>query len=115
MSKLEEAPGRDLKILAAETLACAMCWEPQVRIVGNVTALEMARLARFVLDHCPLPGLLLCPSCCKSCETLPPHPPTMHSSHEWWEEGEYATCQCGAEVIVDVDDGIASLELRGVE
>jgi len=57
--------------------------------------------------------LLDCPVCDDPCQTLPPHPPTMHSSHEWWEEGEYATCQCGAEVIVDVDDGIASLELRG--
>jgi len=37
----------------------------------------------------------------------------MYGRHPWWEDGEYATCQCGAEVIVDVEDGIASLELRG--
>ena len=60
--------------------------------------------------------LLPCPACGDPCRTLPPHRPTMYCRHPWWEDGEYATCQCGAEVIVDAEDGTAAwLELRGVK
>jgi len=45
---------RDLQTIAADLLRCATSWEPQVCIVGNITATELARLARFVLGQCPL-------------------------------------------------------------
>ena len=45
---------RDLQTIAADVLRCATGWEPQMYIVDNVTATELARLARFVLGQCPM-------------------------------------------------------------
>ena len=45
---------RDLQTIAADVLRCATSWEPQMYIVDNVTATELARLAGFVLGQCPL-------------------------------------------------------------
>jgi len=57
--------------------------------------------------------LLPCPACGEPCQTLPPNRPTTQYDHPWWESGQYATCQCGADVIVDADGESAWLELRG--
>lgn len=42
-----ETPMRDLGAIAAEVLTCAEAWEPEVRVLGNVRADELAHLARF--------------------------------------------------------------------
>lgn len=50
---------RDIETIAREVLACAQSWMPEARLVGNVRADEVARLARAVLpaepaDHYPV-------------------------------------------------------------
>ena len=43
---------RDRAAIAADVLACALGWEPNVRLIGNVQAAEVARLAASVLITC---------------------------------------------------------------
>jgi len=56
--------------------------------------------------------LLDCPACGEPCQTMPPHHPTMEYRYPWWEAEEYGTCQCGAEVVIDADEGRAWLVVR---
>lgn len=54
------ADRRPLGEIASEVLRCAMAWEPDARLIGNVTALEIARLAAQRIEDecqpCPLCG-----------------------------------------------------------
>lgn len=56
--------------------------------------------------------LLDCPVCGEPCRTIKPMPMDNEYPFPWWVEGETGTCQCGAELVVDVDDGRAWLEER---
>lgn len=48
---------RDIETIAADVLDCALSWEPGARLLGNVTALEIGMLARYVAERAPLqPG-----------------------------------------------------------
>jgi predicted RNA-binding Zn-ribbon protein involved in translation (DUF1610 family) len=42
--------------IAVELLKCVISWDPEVCIVGNVTAFEIAQLAASVIDTCPKCG-----------------------------------------------------------
>lgn len=65
--------------------------------------------------------LLRCPCCDELCEALPAitHLPDDGEPCDcdecrtwpdgWWEDGDTATCECGAVLMVDVDDGHATL------
>lgn len=41
---------------AIELLKCAISWEPEVRLVGNLRACEIAALAASVVTCCPKCG-----------------------------------------------------------
>ena len=43
------AGSRTIEAIAADVLGCASAWEPDVRLIGNVTADEVASLAMFAL------------------------------------------------------------------
>lgn len=47
---------KDPEAIARDVLACALAWEPEVRIIGNVTAVEVALLAARQLMSCPKCG-----------------------------------------------------------
>lgn len=47
---------RGLEEIAAEVLRCALAWDRESRIVGNVRADELAKLAASRLSACPLCG-----------------------------------------------------------
>lgn len=59
--------------------------------------------------------LLVCPACGCKCRTLRPFRPTPDMPSPWWEDGQYALCQCGADLIVVVDDELARLVERNAE
>lgn len=42
--------------VAEDLLRCAIAWEPTARLVGNVTAKELAMLVAHVIDTCPKCG-----------------------------------------------------------
>jgi hypothetical protein len=47
---------RGREIVAGDVLQCAMSWEPNVCLIGNVTAEEIAALAAAALTVCPKCG-----------------------------------------------------------
>jgi hypothetical protein len=47
--------------------------------------------------------LLDCPACGEPCKTITPYRPTPEHPYPWWQEGDYGTCQCGAELSVVAD------------
>jgi len=42
--------------VAVEVLKCALSWEPEVRLLGNVMASEIAALAASCVTSCPSCG-----------------------------------------------------------
>ena len=40
---------RDIKDIARDTLKCALSWEVDACLIGNVTAQELAALAKYIL------------------------------------------------------------------
>jgi len=59
--------------------------------------------------------MLCCPSCGEMCQTMLPNRPTPQYRYPWWEEGQYATCQCGADLLVDADGERAWLVERNAK
>lgn len=49
-------PMRNLEQVAVDVLHCAISHEPNVCLLGNVIASEVAALAAFVIDSCPKCG-----------------------------------------------------------
>jgi hypothetical protein len=49
-------PMMGLDAIAREALRCALAWEPNVTLVGNVMASELAALAASTLITCPKCG-----------------------------------------------------------
>lgn len=54
---------------AVEMLKCAIGWDPDARLVGNVRAQDVARVAARVIDTCPKCGATAwvnidCDLCC---------------------------------------------------
>jgi|JI8StandDraft_1071087.scaffolds.fasta_scaffold80784_1 hypothetical protein len=47
---------RDPEAIACDALACALAHEPDVRLIGNVTAAEVAALAARSVMTCPACG-----------------------------------------------------------
>ncbi len=47
---------RRLGTVAEDVLRCALAWEPSARLIGNVTAKEMAMLVARIIDTCPKCG-----------------------------------------------------------
>jgi hypothetical protein len=47
---------RTMEQIAVDALKCAISWEPGARLLGNVTAQEVARLAAPHIDTCPKCG-----------------------------------------------------------
>lgn len=47
---------RDPETIARETLKCALAWEPDARLIGNVRASEAAALAARAVMTCPSCG-----------------------------------------------------------
>lgn len=37
-------------------LQCALAWEPEARLIGNVTALDVAKVAALTMTQCPSCG-----------------------------------------------------------
>jgi hypothetical protein len=46
----------DLTRIAVDVLHCALSWEPGVRLIGDVTAAEVATLAAHTITQCPKCG-----------------------------------------------------------
>lgn len=49
-------PRRSPEQIAVDTLKCAIAWEPGVRLIGNVKAIEIAELAARQINTCPKCG-----------------------------------------------------------
>ena len=49
-------PMMPLEQIAIETLKCALSWEPNVCLIGNVMASEVAALAASRITSCPKCG-----------------------------------------------------------
>jgi hypothetical protein len=49
-------PMMNREAVAAEVLRCALSWEPNVCLLGNVMASEIAALAASAIDTCPKCG-----------------------------------------------------------
>lgn len=49
---------RDIKQISVDVLQCAIGWDPQAKLIGNVSALELARLAIPNIDSCPKCGAI---------------------------------------------------------
>lgn len=49
-------PARALESVAVDVLRCALAWQPDARLVGDVTALDVARLAASAITACPKCG-----------------------------------------------------------
>lgn len=47
---------RNAEVIAADVLKCVLSWEPGVRVLGNVTGLEVARLLVDAFTACPACG-----------------------------------------------------------
>lgn len=47
---------RGIEQIAVDVIQCALGWEPDVRLIGNVKASEIALLASMVIDTCPKCG-----------------------------------------------------------
>lgn len=47
---------RNLEAIALEVLACALSWEPEARLIGNVPSEEIAALAAQHIHTCPKCG-----------------------------------------------------------
>lgn len=47
---------RPLETIAVELLQSSISWEPDARLVGNVTAMELALVAAFIITSCPVCG-----------------------------------------------------------
>lgn len=46
-------PMMNREAVAAEVLRCALAWEPDVCLLGNIMASEIAMLASSAIDVCP--------------------------------------------------------------
>jgi hypothetical protein len=60
---------RGVETIAADVLKIALAWDKDARLIGNVTATELAILAVSAIDTCPLCGAtagvnLDCELCC---------------------------------------------------
>jgi hypothetical protein len=42
-----------------------------------------------------------CPSCGEPCLELPAYAETSEHRYPHWQEGDYATCKCGADLVVE--------------
>lgn len=47
---------RGLEEIAADVLRCALSWDPNVRLIGNVSAYELMRLVASTITACPKCG-----------------------------------------------------------
>lgn len=47
---------KNVEQIAGELLKCALSWDPDACILGNVTAREIAKLAASQITSCPLCG-----------------------------------------------------------
>jgi hypothetical protein len=47
---------RTVETIAVDVLRCALAWEPNACLMGNVTASEIATLAAWTIDTCPKCG-----------------------------------------------------------
>ena len=47
------APSYDPRVAM---LQCALAWEPDARLIGNVTALDVAKVAALTMTQCPACG-----------------------------------------------------------
>lgn len=47
---------RSIEQISVDVLKCAVGWEPEAKLIGNVSALEVARLAIPNIDSCPKCG-----------------------------------------------------------
>lgn len=47
---------QSVETIAVDVLRCAMAWEPDAKLIGNVTARDVARLAVSAIDTCPSCG-----------------------------------------------------------
>jgi hypothetical protein len=56
--------------------------------------------------------LLDCPACGNPCKELPPYAETPQYRFPWWQDGDYAVCACGADLIVVADGEVAYLKER---
>lgn len=62
-------PARLLAAIAEDTLRCALSWEPDARLIGNVTAREIVKLAAQAVATCPKCGAeAWCNIDCDLCE-----------------------------------------------
>lgn len=46
----------NIEQIAQETLRCALTWDRSARLIGNLTAFQIARLAAAVITFCPKCG-----------------------------------------------------------
>ena len=44
-----------------------------------------------------------CPVCEEPCKTIEPYKPSSDFPYPHWQDGDYGTCQCGAELFVEAD------------
>jgi hypothetical protein len=71
-------PMMDREKVAIEVLRCALAWEPDVCVVGNVMAMELAVLAASAIGTCPKCGATAWTDIdCDLCTTIA----------ELWEKG----------------------------
>lgn len=49
-------PMKNREAVAVDVLRCALAWEPNVCLIGNVMACEIAALAASAIDTCPKCG-----------------------------------------------------------
>jgi hypothetical protein len=47
---------RSREEIAHDVLECALAWEPSARLLGDATAVEVARLAASIITSCPRCG-----------------------------------------------------------
>lgn len=61
---------RSREEIASDVFKSAIAWDGKMRIIGNVTARELAMLAAAALDDCPACGMCAgigspeCATCC---------------------------------------------------
>jgi len=55
-SSQTNGPMLPLEVIAVELLRCATSWEPEVRLLGNLRACEIAALAASIVTSCPKCG-----------------------------------------------------------
>ncbi len=63
-----------LESVAVDVLRCAMAWQPDAKLIGNVTARDVARLAAATVTSCPKcgaePWVNIDCNLCRACGSL---------------------------------------------